>query len=154
MVAVIETLSQVYEANLGRLRDRWHVSENLHVLRFEAEPPEDLTTYVTLGLSRLSLHQDSDQIRQELLFACHRRFASDDWVSLLGNMAGRAAIEERAIAAFEVVPLDPLLRQQSRFDAYWASRRSTTLKQFTSLGRLSRRLSSYGSSHCWSRRPT
>jgi hypothetical protein len=105
---VIEAVATVFERNLGRLHERHHVSDRLHVLRFD-NLESKMVTYVSLGLSRLELTQEAGPIRQEILVDCHRRFSNEHWVAVVSSVAGRVAIDERALAAFEIVPLDPTL---------------------------------------------
>lgn len=108
---VVETLAEVYEANLGTPRERRHVTERLHILRFSTGTLDDVATYVTLGLATLVVRQESGSVRQELMFECYDRFASDAWASVLTFVAGRVALDGTAIAAFEVVDLDTTLRK-------------------------------------------
>jgi hypothetical protein len=109
--AVIEAIAETYEANLGTPETRRHVTERLHVLRYQTGERGEITTYVTLGLAELVVRQEHGNIRQELLFECHERFATDAWESVLTFVAGRVALDGAAVPAFEVVDLDPTLQK-------------------------------------------
>jgi Suppressor of fused protein (SUFU) len=108
---VLEAIADAYAAHLGTPEERRHVTERLHVLRYRTGEHSDVATYVTLGLAELVVRQETGDVRQELLFECHQRFASDAWVSVLTFVAGRVAIDGAAVPAFEVVALDTALRK-------------------------------------------
>jgi hypothetical protein len=89
---IVDTVAAAYNADLGQPVDRWHVTERLHVLRFDTGDRNDVATYVTLGLSALVVTQESGDIRQEFMFECYRRFSDEHWVSVLTYVAGLVVI--------------------------------------------------------------
>jgi hypothetical protein len=114
---VVDAIAAAYEANLGSPRERHHVTERLHVLRFDTGARDDIATYVTLGLGGIVVRQEAGDVRQELMFECYQQFAGYAWASVLTFVAGRVALDGSAVAAFEVIDLDPTLRTVTGFDA-------------------------------------
>jgi hypothetical protein len=112
-----DAVAEAYAADLGVPVARWHVTERLHILRYDTGDRNDVATYVTLGLSALVVTQELGVIRQELIFECYRRFAREHWVSALTYFAGMVALDGAALPAFQVVEMDVTLSRVAGVEA-------------------------------------
>jgi hypothetical protein len=53
-----DAVAEAYAADLGVPVARWHVTERLHILRYDTGDRNDVATSVTLGLSALVVTQN------------------------------------------------------------------------------------------------
>ena len=113
----VETVERIFTNNMGTLRARHHVDEAIHVLEFDGALDRRIRTYASIGLSRLTLAQKQEPLRQEVIFDCEPTFANEAWVTLVTHLAGIAALRGTTLQLFEVLELDAGLRRLTRIPA-------------------------------------
>lgn len=87
---------RVLRERLGEPDVEWDFADGrLHVLRFPDRPQKGDFTFLTVGLSEVILQQDSGPIRQELLFACTKKYAELPIADGLALLAGERALAGR-----------------------------------------------------------
>lgn len=104
------TIIEHFEKFLGPVQQGWretNAQENdprLMVVRFSNTPFEAASTYATIGLSDHLLElADGRQVRQELLFAAHDNYASDEIASFLLSFSEFVRSKSWALARGDVV---------------------------------------------------
>lgn len=108
--AVLDAVEATFIENMGRLVNRHHVDELIHVLEFDSSD-RHIRTYATVGLAREVFAQEAEPIRQEVLFDCYPRYANGAWVTLVTYFAGLASLRRRPLARFECLRLEAGLRR-------------------------------------------
>jgi len=105
---------QHFETYLGTTEAGWNLtqgSERFQVVRFNRQPSEGTVTYATLGMSHVVLPLPSGrQVRQELIFAAHDQFSSEEIASFLLTFCDFVLSKNQALLRGDVVgPNAPLI---------------------------------------------
>jgi hypothetical protein len=125
-VPTSDGLIQHLETFLGPIAGGWTEDAAgarlpFQVVRFEGRPRGNVVTYAILGLSRHVLELPSKTVRQELVMAVDRAFATTDVVGVLATVGELLLERHMALLRGEVLPpRDPLVAG-SRLDALYAA---------------------------------
>jgi hypothetical protein len=119
------TIIEHVEKYLGQIDQGWKDNDSddaLQVVSFKDTPGETVSTYLSLGLSKLPMTLSEDkEVRQELVFSVYSMVISSMVVSFMLSLCEAIIGRGKAILRGEVIPLSKEVAKRIGFDAVYCT---------------------------------
>ncbi|EID99568.1 suppressor of fused domain protein [Leptospira licerasiae] len=96
------------ENYLGEIEEGWapEWNKDLQIIRFKNTPLEEVSSFVSLGLSKHILKINNREIRQELIFSAYDKFSFDDIAMCLALVCKRILTNHNALLRGELLKMN------------------------------------------------
>lgn len=95
--------------------------QKVHILRFEGEPLDTVTTLCTCGVSQHVFASDAGPVGQEVLFGYFSIYESEDWYAMLAVISEDLITTHRAFEMGELYPVTGALFPNEDITALYCS---------------------------------